>query len=85
AIIDGALRDRDAAEKVADASAGRMTRSLFTGTALITGNGSIRPGDTVDLADIPDQDTTSARVLSVQHRLDEQSGFITALYLGGAS
>ncbi|TKB24665.1 hypothetical protein FCL47_17695 [Desulfopila sp. IMCC35006] len=85
AIIDGALRDRDAAGKAADASAARMTRSLFTGRALITGNGAIRPGDTVDLADVPDQDTINARVLSVQHRLDGQNGFTTILHLGGAS
>lgn len=84
ATIAGALRDRDAAEKVADAAAARMTRSFFSGRAIITGNGAIRPGDTVDLAEIPDKDTISARVWSVQHCLDGTSGFTTTLHLGGA-
>ena len=84
ATIDGALRDRDVAEKMADAAAARMTRSFFSGSALITGNGAIRPGDTVDLADVPDQEGLSGRVLRVQHRLDGQTGFTTTLHLGGA-
>jgi hypothetical protein len=83
ATIDGAVRDRDAAEQIADAAGARMTRSFFSGKALITGNGSIRPGDTVDLGDVPDQDSISARVLSVQHRFDGNRGFTTSLDLGG--
>lgn len=84
ATIAGAPRDKDAAEKMTDAAAARMTRSFFTGKVLVTGNGTIRPGDSVDLSDIPDRDTISARVRSVQHRFDGTVGFTTTLYLGGA-
>ncbi len=85
AAITGALRDRDTAEKITDAAAARMTRSFFSGKAVITGNGAIRPGDNIDLEDIPDRDTISARVRSVQHRFDGTVGFTTTLYLGGTS
>jgi hypothetical protein len=85
ATIDGALRDRDTAEKMTAAGEARRSRSVFSGKALIMGNGAIRPGDTVDLTDVPDQDAISARVLSVQHRFDGSKGFTTTLHLGGAT
>lgn len=81
--IDGALRDRDTAEKMTDGADGRRMRALFSGTALIMGNGAIRPGDTVEVTDVPEQDAVSARVLRVQHRFDGKRGFTTALHLGG--
>lgn len=85
ATIDGAIRDRDTAEEMTDAAGARMTRSLFSGKALIMGNGAIRPGDTVELTDVPDQNSAGARVLSVQHRFDGRRGFTTTLQLGGVS
>ncbi len=83
ATIVGAVRDRDTAEKMTEAAALRQARALFSGTTQIIGNAAIRPGDTVDLTEIPDQDSVSARVLRVRHRFDGTNGFTTTLQLGG--
>ncbi len=85
ATIVGALRDLDTAEEMADGVRARMTRSLFSGQALITGDGTIRPGDTIDVTDLPGQDAINARVQEVRHSFDNKRGFSTMLQLGGAS
>jgi hypothetical protein len=81
--IDGALRDRDTAETVTTGAEARRTRSLFNGSVLIMGNSAIRPGDTVDLTDLPHLDSVTGRVLCVYHRFDGQHGFTSQLSLGG--
>lgn len=82
--IDGALRNRDAAQTMTDAQAARHQRSLVNGRVLIMGNGAIRPGDTIELSDLPSQGPADARVRAVHHRLDANRGFTTWLDFGGA-
>lgn len=83
AAIIGALRDKNTADEMADGVSATITRSLFSGQALIIGNAAIRPGDTVDITDLPEQDTVSARVREVRHYFDNTNGFSTMLQLGG--
>ncbi len=84
ATIVGALRDRDTTKEMTTGVKKRIKRSLFSGQALIIGDGAIRPGDTIDITDLPEQDTISARVQEVRHFFDSIKGFSTLLYLGGA-
>lgn len=81
--IAGGVATRDAAEAAGRAAEGRAKRATRRGTVLITGDASIRPGDIVELADIPGSDLGPLRVLRVQHRLDAR-GFVTRLGVEGA-
>ncbi len=85
ATILGALRDRDGAGQVTDGAALAAKRAALLGRAVIMGNSAIRPGDTVDLEDIPGRDGMSARVVGVKHIFDAERGFVTILRLGGVS
>lgn len=85
ATIVGALRDRNTAEEMAQGVSAAMTRSLFSGRVRIIGDPDVRPGDTVDVTDLPGQDDFSARVTAVCHTFDSTSGFSTTLRLGGTS
>ena len=80
-----AIRTRDGADAMAQALSGRATRSATRGSLTIVGRASIRPGDLVELSDIPGPDPGTLRVLAVEHRLDVRAGFTTALSVEGAT
>ncbi len=80
--VAGGVATRDAAEAAGRAAEGRAKRAARRGSVLITGDASIRPGDVVELADVPNADLGPLRVLRVQHRLD-RGGFVTRLRVEG--
>ena len=84
ARIAGALATRDAAQSAGQALADRAARQGRFGRVLIVGDASLRPGDTVELADLPGDDPGTLRVMAVQHRLDRASGFLTRLTVEAA-
>ena len=85
ARVPGALADRDAAQTAGQALADRAARQGRRGQLLIVGDATLRPGDNVELADLPGDEPGTLRVLAVQHRLDRASGFLTRLTVEGVS
>jgi prophage tail gpP-like protein len=81
--VVGTLRDRDTADEMTRAVMGATARELFRGRVVITPDAAIRPGDTVELTDLPGGKTLDARVTGVHHSFDNRSGFLTTLALGG--
>lgn len=83
--IQAGLVTKDAADAAAKALKDASSRATLRGRVWIVGNASLRPGDTVELADLPGQSPGPLRVLALQHRLDTLSGFVTRLSVEGAS
>lgn len=82
--VKGGVATRDAAEAVGRAAEEHAKRAARRGSVLIAGDASIRPGDVVELADVPNADLGALRVLRVQHRLDWRAGFVTRLSVEAA-
>ncbi len=80
-----AIRTRDGADAMAQALGGRATRSAMRGRLMLVGHAGIRPGDLVEMTDLPGPDPGTLRVLAVEHRLDARAGFTTALSVEGAT
>lgn len=81
----GALSSRDAAQTASQALADRAARQATVGRVLIVGNADLRPGDTVELTDLPGNDPGRLRIIALQHRLDRVSGFLTRLTVEAAT
>jgi hypothetical protein len=73
-----ALRTTDAAESVSTAWTQRAARAALRGSLSIVGRPEPRPGDLVELAELPDAPGT-LRLLGVEHLLDARTGFVTQL------
>lgn len=82
--VVGAIATKDAAELASRALKGRAGRAAVRGFVLIVGNASIRPGDSVQLADLSGADPGPLRVVAVRHSLDSASGFLTRLTVAAA-
>jgi hypothetical protein len=82
--IPAAVRTSDAADTVAQGFAARAARSGMLGRLAVVGRPELRPGDLVDLADLPGPDPGTLRITAVSHILDPESGFLTALTVEGA-
>jgi hypothetical protein len=85
--VPAALATRDAAQAVADAARQRAGRAAVSGELLIQGRPTLRPGDAVELADLPGGSSSSPgvlRVRAVRHTFDATSGFLTRLRVEGA-
>ena len=83
--VVAALHTRDAAESMAKALTARASRSSVGARLRVVGAPAIRPGDLLEVADLPSGDLGVLRVLSVEHRLDGARGFVTALTAEGAA
>lgn len=83
--VVAALRTRDAAEKVARALDQSNKRAKTNVELQILGNPALRPGDLVQVRDLPGPDFGTLRLLSVTHRLDGRAGFVTELVAEGGS
>jgi prophage tail gpP-like protein len=83
--IVGAIATKDAADLASKAIEGRATRAAVRGRLLIVGNASIRPGDSVELADLPGADPGSLLVVGCRHTLDSIGGFVTTLTVEAGS
>ena len=83
-LVPGALRDRDAAQALQDAIAAAAVRSGTSGTLVVAGDGSMRAGDLVELAEMPSGEDGTLRSLTVTHVLAPDGGFRTGLTVEGA-
>jgi hypothetical protein len=83
--VRGALATVDAAQAAGQALGDRAARQGRRGRLLLVGNAALRPGATVQLADLPGDDPGTLRVTAVQHRLDRSSGFLTRLMVEGTA
>jgi hypothetical protein len=82
--VVAALKTRDAAESMANELARRAKRAAVHARLVIVGNETLRPGDLIEVDDLPSGDLGTLRVLDVQHVLDGRTGFTTALTVEGA-
>jgi hypothetical protein len=82
--IVGGIATKDAAELASKALADRASRAAVRGKLLIVGDATIRPGDTVELSDLPGADPGTLRVVAVHHSLDSATGFLTRLSVEAA-
>lgn len=85
ARVPGALASRDAAQSASQALAAQGTRQARSGQLLIVGHATLRPGDRVQLIDLPGDDPGPLRVLAVQHRITPDAGFLTRLTVEAAA
>jgi phage protein D len=81
--LAAALATRDGAQTVAKALEQRAQRAAFSGSVLIAGRPALRPGDAVELVDLPGGNPGVMRIRAVRHTLDARSGFLTRLQLEG--
>lgn len=84
--VDGPVRvapfhTREAADALTEALAARAERRAIEGELCTTGRPDLRPGDIVDLDDVPD--VGAVRLLEVAHVLDARRGFISELRVEG--
>jgi hypothetical protein len=82
-LVVPAVRTRDAADVMARALASRAARAARRGRLRLVGHPEIRPGELVEVTDLPG-DPGTLRVLEVEHVLDARDGFITSLVVEGA-
>ncbi len=81
--LPAALATRDGAQAVAGALAQRATRAAVGGELLIAGRPSLRPGDAVEIVDLPGGSPGVLRVRAVRHSFDARTGFLTRLRVEG--
>jgi prophage tail gpP-like protein len=81
--LPAALSTRDGAQAVGQALAQRAQRAGYAGDVLIAGRPALRPGDAVELQDLPGGSPGVLRVRSVVHSFDARSGFLTRLQVEG--
>jgi hypothetical protein len=84
-IVPAALRDRDGAKALEDGLAKLAERRATGGTLLIVGNAEIRPGDVLELSDMPAGEPDLVRATLVTHLLDGAAGFRTNLTVEGVA
>lgn len=82
--VVGAFGNRDAADGLTESLARRSRDAGRHGVVVAVGRPGIRPGDLVELEDLPGEDPGVLRVRTVDHRLD-RNGFITVLRLSGGA
>jgi hypothetical protein len=81
--VVAALRTREAASALATALADRADRAAVRGWLRLRGAPEVRPGDLVEVKDLPSGDPGTLRVTSVEHVLDGRAGFVTTLGVEG--
>ena len=77
--IIGAVATREAADAAAQALADRAARAAVRGTVTVLGAAAVRPGDEIDIEDLPDGGFGTLRVARVTHTLDGARGFVSSL------
>ncbi len=83
--LPAALATRDGAQAVADSLAARAQRAKVAGALLLQGRPALRPGQMVELVDLPGGSPGQLRVRAVEHTLDGSAGFLTRLQVEAAS
>jgi len=81
--ISPAIRTRDSAEAAARALAARAGRAASHGRLGLVGRAGLRPGDLIEIADLPVRNPATLRAVAVDHLLDTRAGFLSAVMVGG--
>jgi len=81
--VVGAFHNKDAAEVLAKALEAAGKRSALGGWLQLVGEAKVRPGEIVEVSDLPDSDPGPLRILEVRHALDA-GGFLTHLAVEGS-
>jgi hypothetical protein len=80
-----AIRTRDGAEAAAQALSARAARAATRGRLDLVGRAGLRPGDLIEIKDLPAGNPATLRAVAVDHLLDTRAGFRSAVSIGGAS
>jgi hypothetical protein len=80
--VVGAFHSQDGAEKLAKALDADAKRAALAGWLRLVGESKVRPGEIVDVSDLPGKNPGPMRVLEVRHALDAR-GFLTHLAVEG--
>ena len=79
----GAFHSRAAADTLAKALGARAQRAAFRGWVRLVGESKVRPGEIVEVTDLPGGDSEALRILEVAHVFGA-TGFLTSLGVEGA-
>jgi phage protein D len=78
-VQDPTVRDKDTAEKVAQARLSALSRGI-SGLVKVVGMPEVALGDTIEVKGAPDPDANGeSQVRSVEHLLSKNSGFVSLL------
>lgn len=81
--IVGAFHTRDAADTLGKSLTQAAKRAERRGVIRVVGESALRPGDSVQLEDLPGDASGSFRVLNLRHTFDHHIGFTTEATLEG--
>jgi hypothetical protein len=84
-IIPASLRDRAASAQLELSLRAAAERAATVAWVTVTGDPTIRAGDTVQLTELPRGGDTSVRVTRLEHRFSRTSGFVTRIEAEGAA
>jgi len=84
-LVPAALRDRDGARALETALGKAAERSATGGALLVVGNAELRPGDVLELSDMPAGEPHLVRATAITHLLDGATGFRSALSVEGVA
>jgi hypothetical protein len=79
------LRDRDGASALEEGLRRAASRRATGGWLELVGNPTVRPGDVIELADMPNGEDGTIRALAVTHRIDGVSGFRSRVTVEGVA
>jgi len=81
---DGAVRTKDAADRLAAAQLGAGRDAATMGLAVLLGNPRVQLGDAIEVTDAPWTELNGLfKVTSVRHRLGKREGFVTTVGFSG--
>lgn len=83
ARLVAAFRTRAAADGLAQSLVDRAARARWAGRLRLRGSPRIRPGQRIELTDLPGEAIDLLRVRGVEHRLSADDGFLTELIVEG--
>ena len=75
--VVGAFHTRDAADALAKSLEDRAARAAVRGYVRLVGDAGLRPGEVIEIKDLPGPVAGPFRLLTVQHTFDARYGFYT--------
>jgi len=84
ARLIGSFHTRDAADALAKTLGDAAKRATTRGSIRLVGEPTLRPGDVVELKDLPGDASGSFRILTLRHIFNPHAGFVTEATVEGA-
>ncbi len=84
-LVPSMLRNQEGADQLAAAIDAAGDRATTRGWLRVTGNPDLRPGDSIEVTDMPNVADSSLRVRRLGHRVSYRSGFVTEIDVEGAA